>query len=47
MFQILNKFTVVAEDIYGNRKETEFILNREGADIAVDKSDGKNLGGIY
>ena len=25
----LNKFTVVAEDIYGNRQETEFKLNRD------------------
>ena len=37
----LNKFTVVAEDIYGNRKETEFTLNREGAEIAANNPMGK------
>ena len=37
----LNKFTVVAEDIYGNRKEAEFILNREGAGIAATNPMGR------
>ena len=37
----LNKFTVVAEDIYGNRQETEFILNREGAEIAANNPMGR------
>jgi len=37
----LNKFTVVAEDIYGNRKETEFILNREGAGISAKNPMGR------
>lgn len=37
----LNKFTVVAEDIYGNRKETEFLLNREGAGIAATNPMGR------
>jgi tetratricopeptide (TPR) repeat protein len=37
----LNKFTVVAEDIYGNRRETEFTLNREGAGISANNPMGK------
>jgi len=37
----LNKFTVVAEDIYGNRKETEFVLNREGAGISATNPMGR------
>lgn len=37
----LNKFTVVAEDIYGNKQETEFTLNREGALIAANNRMGK------
>jgi len=37
----LNKFVVVAEDIYGNRKETEFILNREAAGIASTNPMGR------
>jgi len=37
----LNKFTVVAEDIYGNRKESEFIINREGAGIASTNPMGR------
>jgi tetratricopeptide (TPR) repeat protein len=37
----LNKFTVVAEDIYGNRQETEYIINREGALIAATNPMGK------
>ena len=37
----LNKFIVVAEDIYGNKKETEFVLNREGAGIAATNPMGR------
>jgi tetratricopeptide (TPR) repeat protein len=37
----ITKFTVVAEDIYGNRKETEYKLNREGADITTNNPMGK------
>jgi tetratricopeptide (TPR) repeat protein len=37
----LTRFTVIAEDIYGNKKETEFKLNREGADIAANNPMGK------
>jgi tetratricopeptide (TPR) repeat protein len=37
----LNKFTVVAEDIYGNKQETEFNLNREGAGIAATNPMGR------
>ena len=37
----LKKFTVVAEDIYGNRKESEFIINREGAGIAATNPMGR------
>jgi hypothetical protein len=37
----LNKFTVVAEDIYGNRQETEFNLNREAAGIAAGNPMGR------
>ena len=37
----MNKFTVVAEDIYGNKQETEFILNREGAGIAAKNPMGR------
>jgi tetratricopeptide (TPR) repeat protein len=37
----INKFTVVVEDIYGNRQESEFILNREGAGIAESNPMGK------
>jgi tetratricopeptide (TPR) repeat protein len=37
----LTKFTVVAEDIYGNRQETEFKLNREGAGIAATNPMGR------
>ena len=37
----LNKFIVVAEDIYGNRKETEFLINREGAGIAAGNPMGR------
>jgi tetratricopeptide (TPR) repeat protein len=37
----LNKFNVVAEDIYGNRKETEFKLNRDGTAIAANNPMGR------
>jgi tetratricopeptide (TPR) repeat protein len=37
----LNKFTIVAEDVYGNRQETEFKLNREGAGIAATNPMGR------
>jgi tetratricopeptide (TPR) repeat protein len=37
----INGFKVVAEDIYGNKQETNFILNREGADIALNNPMGK------
>ncbi|MCX6255434.1 MAG: caspase family protein, partial [Bacteroidia bacterium] len=37
----LSKFTVVAEDVYGNRKETEFKLNREGTAIAANNPMGR------
>ena len=37
----INKFTVTAEDIYGNRVETEFQLNREGSEIAANNPMGR------
>ena len=37
----INKFSVIAEDIYGNRKETEYNLNREGAEISANNPMGK------
>jgi tetratricopeptide (TPR) repeat protein len=37
----LSKFTIVAEDIYGNKKETEFKLNKEGAEIAANNPMGR------
>lgn len=37
----LNKFTVAVEDIYGNRTESEFRLNRDGAGIAANNPMGK------
>ncbi|HLN20383.1 MAG TPA: caspase family protein [Bacteroidales bacterium] len=37
----LNKFTVVAEDIYGNKKESVFTLNRTGAEIAANNPMGR------
>ncbi len=37
----INKFTVVVEDIYGNKKESEFKLNREGAQIAENNPMGR------
>lgn len=37
----LNKFSVIAEDIYGNRQESEFKLNREGAGIAANNPMGR------
>jgi tetratricopeptide (TPR) repeat protein len=36
-----NKIVVVAEDIYGNRQESEFKLNREGAALAANNPMGK------
>jgi hypothetical protein len=36
-----NKITVIAEDVYGNRQETEFRLNRETADISASNPMGK------
>lgn len=36
-----NKFTVVAEDMYGNKTEAEFLLNREGAIISESNPMGK------
>ncbi|MEA1887454.1 MAG: tetratricopeptide repeat protein [Bacteroidota bacterium] len=40
---ILNKdkITVIAEDVFDNRKETTFTLNREGAVISADNPMGK------
>ncbi|MBK9390273.1 MAG: caspase family protein [Bacteroidetes bacterium] len=37
----MSKFTVIAEDIYGNKQETQFVLNREGAEIAANNPMGK------
>ena len=37
----LNKFTVVAEDIYGNHIEKEFLIDRTGAEIAANNAMGK------
>ncbi|TAL61088.1 MAG: caspase family protein, partial [Bacteroidetes bacterium] len=37
----LNKFTVVAEDIYGNKQMSEFKLNREGSEIAANNPMGR------
>jgi len=37
----INKFTVVVEDIYGNRQENEFILNRQGSEIAANNPMGR------
>jgi len=37
----LTKFTVVAEDIYGNKQETEFTINREGAEISANNPMGR------
>jgi tetratricopeptide (TPR) repeat protein len=37
----INKFTVVIEDIYGNRKEVEYKFNREGAMIAENNPMGR------
>jgi tetratricopeptide (TPR) repeat protein len=37
----LSKLTVVAEDIYGNKKETEYKLNREGTEIAANNPMGR------
>lgn len=37
----INKFTVVAEDIYGNRQTTDFSINRENAMISESNPMGK------
>lgn len=37
----LNKFTVVTEDIYGNRQEFEYKINREGAELSANNPMGK------
>ena len=37
----INKFTVTAEDIYGNKTEKEFILNRDNAILAQNNPMGK------
>jgi tetratricopeptide (TPR) repeat protein len=37
----LSKFSVIAEDIYGNKQETEFKINREGAEIAANNPMGR------
>ena len=37
----INKFNVVVEDIYGNRRESEFILNREGAELSAGNPMGR------
>jgi len=36
-----NKITVVAEDIYGNIREAEYTLNREGATLSASNPMGK------
>ncbi len=36
-----NKIAVIAEDIYGNKKSTEFTLNREGAVLSESNPMGK------
>jgi tetratricopeptide (TPR) repeat protein len=37
----LNKFTVTAEDIYGNKTEKEFVINRDNAILAQNNPMGK------
>jgi len=37
----INKFTVIAEDIYGNKQETEFTINRDNAMLAQSNPMGK------
>jgi tetratricopeptide (TPR) repeat protein len=37
----ISRFTVIAEDIYGNRQETEFTLNRDNAGLAESNPMGK------
>jgi len=37
----IDKFNVVAEDIYGNKITTEFVLNREGSEISASNPMGK------
>lgn len=37
----ISKFSVAVEDIYGNRKEVEYVLNRDGAAIAANNPMGR------
>jgi tetratricopeptide (TPR) repeat protein len=37
----INKFTVLAEDIYGNKSNTEFIINRDNAILSQNNPMGK------
>ena len=37
----ITNFKVVAEDIYGNRRENEYRLNREGAEISANNPMGR------
>ena len=37
----INKFTVTAEDIYGNRQTTEFTINRDNAELSQSNPMGK------
>jgi tetratricopeptide (TPR) repeat protein len=37
----LTKFVVVVEDIYGNKVETEYKINREGSEIAINNPMGR------
>jgi len=37
----LTKFTIVVEDVYGNRQQTEYKLNREGSEIAANNPMGR------
>lgn len=37
----LARFTIIAEDIYGNRQESEFRFNRDGAEIVANNPMGR------
>ncbi|MFN8239674.1 MAG: tetratricopeptide repeat protein [Bacteroidales bacterium] len=37
----LNKFTVLVEDIYGNKQETEYTINRDNAQLLASNPMGK------
>lgn len=37
----INKFTVIAEDIYGNKTESVFSINRSGAELAENNPMGR------